>query len=340
MPPTQQRPLFFDHHLGRLLLGKFDAAHCAKRGRKRSGCGPWHREQLVTQRTAFKMPGMRTLSTYLGLGISTLLLAGCQALPSRSVMDPVAWQAHLQRSELPAIGLLGEQHNAPEHQQWQHDTVQALIDRQQLAALVLEMADHGHSTHGLPHSATAAAVKNALQWNEPAWPWHAYGPTVMTAVRAGVPVVGGNLPRAAMQTVMQQPVWDSHLPAAAWQRQREAIRTGHCNLLPEAQITPMARIQLAKDARMAQTLRSQLQPGKTVLLIAGRGHVLRSVGVPTWLPATLHTTVAIAHAGHTLQGDGPDSDHVVLTPALAQQDHCAALRAQWGAAAASAPSNK
>lgn len=232
---------------------------------------------------------------------------------------------------MPSLLLLGEQHDAPEHQSWQRDTAQALIDRNQLAAVVLEMATQGHSTQSLPVTATDTQVQQALQWNDKGWPWQAYGPTVMAAVRAGVPVVGGNLPRSEMHAVMQQTQWDTHLPAAAWEHQRKAIRSGHCDLLPERQITPMARIQLAKDARMAATVQTQLQAGKTVLLIAGRGHVLRSVGVPTWLPAQLGTTIAIAQAGALTQADAADSDYVVRTPAVPAQDHCAGLRAQWGA---------
>lgn len=262
----------------------------------------------------------------------TMVMAG--ALSACSTWQPAplsteAWLQQIAQQPMPAVLLLGEQHDATAHHQWEQRTVQTLAQRGQLAAVVLEMADDGHSTQALPATATEADVQQALQWNDKGWPWKHYGPTVMTAVRAGVPVFGGNLPRAQMQAVMQQAKWDSHLPPAAWQRQREAIRSGHCDLLPEAQITPMARIQLAKDARMAHTLEQQLQPGKTVLLIAGRGHVLRSVGVPAWLPAETSRTIAIAQAGDQPVADAADSDHVVRTPAMPHKDHCAALRKQW-----------
>lgn len=260
----------------------------------------------------------------------TLALHGCSAPMRLPIMEMGTWVQTIRTAPLPTFVLLGEQHDALEHQHWQQATVQTLIARQQLAAVVLEMADQGHSTQGLPMSATERDVQQVLQWNEPAWPWKAYGPSVMTAVRAGVPVVGGNLPRAHMKTVMQQNAWDTHLPAPAWARQRDAIRSGHCDLLPESQITPMARIQLAKDARMAQTMQAHAHPHKTVLLIAGHGHVLRSVGVPTWLPADLTTSIAIAQASTQPPVAPTDSDHVVRTPAMPATDHCAALRTQWG----------
>ena len=80
---------------------------------------------------------------------------------------------------------------------------------------------------------------------------------------------------------------------------------------------------------MAQTIQGQLQPGKTVLLIAGRGHVLRSVGVPTWLPAEVRSSIAIAQAGDRAVVTSGDTDYVVRTAAVPAVDHCAQLRQQW-----------
>ncbi|MFA9287105.1 ChaN family lipoprotein [Comamonas sp. SY3] len=259
------------------------------------------------------------------------LLAGCA---SQAPQSPAPASAAMDRStmslaEAPDVLLLGEQHDAAAHQQWQRATVAHWAARQQLAAVVLEMADAGHSTQGLAPSASDAQVQQALAWNDKGWPWRHYGPVVMSAVQAGVPVLGGNLPRAQMREVMQQTRWDSHLPAAAWQRQLDAMADGHCGLLPNHQLAPMARIQLAKDESMASTATAQLQPGKTVLLIAGRGHVLRSTGIPTWLPAGTRSVVAIGQAGNQAQADAADRDWVHSTPALPAEDHCAALREKW-----------
>ena len=61
--------------------------------------------------------------------------------------------AQMSQPTPPALLLLGEQHDAAAHQQWQAQTVQWLAQRQQLAALVLEMAEAGHSTQGLAATA-------------------------------------------------------------------------------------------------------------------------------------------------------------------------------------------
>ena len=245
------------------------------------------------------------------------------------MVPAAAWPERLQQW-LPAdVLLLGEQHDAPDHQRLQREAVAWLASRGQLAALVMEMAERGRSTQGLPRDASEAQARAALQWDDAAWPWKAYGPVVMAAVGTGVPVLGGNLPRARMRAAMGEAAWDQHLPAPALQRQYTALREGHCGLLPESQMAPMARIQIARDASLARTAQQALRPGQTVLLIAGGGHVLRDRGVPTHWPADLRSKVLLAQAGQAQAAIKTEVDAVVQTPALAPQDHCAALRERW-----------
>ncbi|QIL42935.1 ChaN family lipoprotein [Acidovorax sp. HDW3] len=277
---------------------------------------------------------MKTLRPLWPLAALSLWLAGCASLAPPPLVPelPLAdWPAPLASTAPPALLLLGEQHDAAAHQQWQAHSVQWLAARGQLAALVLEMAEAGHSTQGLPAQADAAAVRQALAWNDSAWPWAHYGPAVLAAVRAGVPVYGGNLPRAQMKAAQQDSALDTHLSAPAWQRQQDAVRAGHCDLLPPAQILPMARIQLARDRSLAQTGQALLQPGRTVLLIAGLQHVQRHLGIPTWWGQKYESKVAIAQAGQAQAAIKTEADWIVLTPALAPRDHCAELRQSWGA---------
>ena len=284
-----------------------------------------------TRWAAHRRPALASLVAVSALS-ALALLAGCAA--PGAAAPPPALHPRLQ-ALLPAdVLLLGESHDAPDHQRLQRETVQALAARGQLAAVVMEMAEQGHSTTGLPRDATEAQAQAALQWKDAAWPWQAYGPVVMAAVRAGVPVWGGNLPRERMREAMADTAWDRHLPAAALQRQHEALREGHCGLLPESQIAPMARIQIARDASLARTAQAAAAtaaaPGQTVLLIAGSGHVLRSLGVPTHLPADLASKVAVALSGIVQTAIKSEADAVIATPALPARDACEALRKQWG----------
>lgn len=265
------------------------------------------------------------------IGLGVLGLSGCVHRPSHSALT--RWQAYLSDTsqQSPRLWLLGEQHNAPEHPQWQAHTVQWLAERGQLAAVVLEMADTGYSTQGLAPQASAEQVQQALHWNDAAWPWQHYGPVVMTALRWGVPVYGGNLPRSAMKEVQHQTHWDRHLAYAAWQGQQQAIRVGHCGLLPESQIVPMTRIQLARDESLARMVLQVQRPAQTVVLIAGFAHVQRSTGIPTWLPPNFPYQIAIAQAQSSEPAESTEStalefDYLYRTPALTSQDECAALR--------------
>lgn len=252
-------------------------------------------------------------------------LAGC-ASSSAPARD---WTQQLQRwSDAPLV-LLGEQHDAAAHQAWQQATVQQLATQERLAALVIEMAPRTGSTASLARDASEDAVQQALQWQDAAWPWPRYRGVVMAAVRAGVPVLGGNLPRADMKQAMRNQNLDTHLPPEAWQRQLDAIREGHCGLLPDTQLPPMARIQLARDASMAEVAKAAIRPGKTVVLVAGRGHVLRGVGIPTWLPESAAAKVAVAQAGETSVAHESDVDWLQKTDALPAKDHCAELREKF-----------
>jgi uncharacterized iron-regulated protein len=225
--------------------------------------------------------------------------------------------------------LLGEQHDAPEHQQIHQQVIAVLAQRSQLGALALEMADTGVSTAKLHPSSTEQETKKALKWDDKGWPWEAYGPAVMTAVRAGVLVVGANLPRESMRGSMSDSTLDGQLPDRALKAQQQQIRVGHCNLLPESQITPMTRIQIARDIKMAEMLREVALPGKVVLLLSGSGHADRLLGVPQHLPASLKVKAVRLRAGEAAATDTPEAfDAVWPTPALPEKDYCAAFKAQ------------
>ncbi|MBK6615250.1 ChaN family lipoprotein [Ottowia sp.] len=261
--------------------------------------------------------------------VFVLCLAACASSPPLNGAE----QARL-AALLPAdVLLLGEQHDAPEHQRIERQAVAWLAARGALAAVALEMAEQGRATTGLPRAASEAEVRAALGWHDVAWPWAAYGPVVMGAVRAGVPVLGANLPAARLREAMQDESLDARLPPAALAEQRRRIREGHCHALPEARIAPMARVQIARDRAMAATAAGARQPGRTVLLIAGGGHVHRALGVPRHLSPDLKSKVLLASTDTAPEaiesradGDGlSKGDQRWLTPPLPPRDHCAAF---------------
>ena len=197
-----------------------------------------------------------------------------------------------------------------------------------LHALVLEMAQQGVSTAGLPREASEAQVRAALQWDDFAWPWARYRELVLAAVRAGVPVWGANLPRSALKEAQADARWDATIPAEAWSRLRDAVREGHCGLVPDELLGPLVRMQVARDRSLAQAVVQQLAsspPVRITVLHAGAVHAARRTGVPLHL-----AELAPAFAVRTL-AFGPDrspADFDERRPARKgpQADHCAALR--------------
>ena len=264
------------------------------------------------------------------------MAGGCASFPEAPILEkPGDSAAALTASRLDAllpadVLLVGEQHDAAEHQQIEQQVIAVLASRGLLAALALEMADAGVSTASLKPSATDKQTRRALKWDDKAWPWQAYGPAVMTAVRAGVPVLGANLPRTAMQTSMSDSKLDAQLPGPALKAQQQEIRIGHCNLLPESQIQPMTRIQIARDISMAATLSQALLPGKVVVLLSGNGHADRKLGVPQHLRADLKAKSIQLRAGDARASESAGTfDAVWPTPALPETDHCDRLREQF-----------
>ena len=268
--------------------------------------------------------------------MAAVLLSGCViglgAGVSISGPAPTAEHNGLQGLTPVDVWLLGEQHDAPAHQARQRELVADLQSRGALAAVVMEMAERGGSTQKLLPGASEAQAQQALNWpasQGAGWDWAVYGPLVMQAVRAGVPVLGGNLPRTELRDAMHNSAFDQQLKPADWTSQQANIREGHCQMLPETQIVPMTRVQLARDASMAQTIETALVPGKTVLLVAGNQHVRRDLGVPQHLKAGIRSTVVLMASGDPGNGENASAaDQVWHTAALPDQDHCADFKAQ------------
>ena len=265
------------------------------------------------------------------------LVSACAHRPEAPILAPLSGQAAFDTAArleklLPAdVLLVGEQHDAPEHQQIEQQVVAELAQRGMLAAVALEMADAGTSTDRLLPSSSDEQVRLALRWKDNAWPWSAYGPAVMTAVRAGVMVLGANLPGNQMRDRMADSKLDTMLPGPALKAQQQGIRTGHCNLLPETQITPMTRIQIAKDISMASTLSQAAVPGKVVVLLSGTGHADRFLGVPQHLNPDFKVKVIRLNAGPVTGGDKATAyDMAWVTLALPEKDYCEGLREQFG----------
>ena len=270
---------------------------------------------------------------------TVLALAGC-AIPAANTPYPDPIQIS---QLLPADAiLLGEQHDAPDHQRIHRFVVETLARQQTLAALALEMAPQGQSTEKLDAQADEDMVRKALQWSNKTWSWDTYGPVVMAAVRAGVPVFGANLPPARLRETMADAGFDLLLPGPALALQQQRIRVGHCDLLPESQVAPMTRIQIARDMAMAQTVRQAARAGKTVVLLAGGSHVDRRLGIPQHLPLEFNAKAVLLHGGNVpvAEQNAMEFDQFWATRPAPPSDHCADFKAHQAKSVAASPTPK
>lgn len=262
-------------------------------------------------------------------------LAGHILGPGDTVLSP---SQLVHRCASAAICMLGEQHDHPDHHALQAWLIEALASREELAAVALEMADAGTRFDG-PRDASEAVVREALHWNMQGWPWALYAPPVMAAVRAGITVVGVNLPDAAMKSAYADPRWDASVPDAARKHIIQEVLDSHCGLLSEPQAAKMARIQFARDDSMAGHALALARRGKTVVLLTGSVHADLASGIALHLaahgaPPDLASPVdAFSLLLQGLDADTPARvpqgyDAVWFTPATPPIDHCAQLKQQ------------
>ncbi len=248
-------------------------------------------------------------------------------LPSAVLLALAACAAPLPPLPDAPVLIFGEQHDQPDHQRQTAEAVASLASQGRLAALVIEMAERGRSTAGLPRDADAARVREALAWD--GWEWPVYERVVMAAVRAGVPVLGGNLPRARLRETMADTRRDALLSAPVRERIAEAVREGHCGLLPASQEPGMVRVQIGRDQSLAATVAEALQPGRQVILLTGAQHASRDRGVPLHLamrPEAPRVHVVIfGPEAHGLAGDEQRNARVTPRP-----DPCEGLAERLG----------
>lgn len=226
--------------------------------------------------------------------------------------------------------LYGEQHDQPDHQRRVAAEIERLARAGRLGAVVIEMAERGRSTTGLPRGADAAQVRAALAWGGPGgsggWDWDTYAPVVLAAVRAGVPVFGGNLPRDQLRAAMADAARDAQVDAAARERLAVAVREGHCGLLPAAQEPGMVRVQIARDRSMAEAIAAA---PKVVLLLTGAQHAARDRGVPRHL-ATIAPELGVQVTIFGAPIGGLVADRWQAAERVSRPDPCEGLARQLG----------
>lgn len=309
------------------------------------------------------------LASFLCLLLGVIMgMSACAPLPPRETeaAHPLAgriWSAGEQRFVTPAelldhmagarFVLLGEIHDNPRHHELQAWAVAALGERNRRLALVAEMiaADQGPGLalfQAEPRT-RAARLETFIHWADSGWPdFGLYEPIFDAALRAGFPLVAGNLDRAvvpAMHRAGLRALLEAErqrldlikgVPVDIATKLGRRIADAHCGIFaPEKasadKLANFVAIQYARDAYMAQAMRDG-QGEDGAILIAGAEHVRRATGVPHHL-ARFKTrgpivSVALMEVDYNRQEPGlydADADYVWFTGGFGRGDPCAGL---------------
>jgi uncharacterized iron-regulated protein len=306
---------------------------------------------------------MKTLCAAL---VSLIVLTACTSGKSTSA-DGLRWQSPL-LTEHPLIGriwdvhaqafisedallqalgtadiaILGEKHDNPDHHAIQRRLLAGLTQAQALASVSFEMLDSSQQS-ALDSLAGVdlgeeETVRSHLRWDEDGWDWALYGPLVLDAARANIPLRAANISMDEMRAVYAEPlaaVVAEALGEAQLERLHREIDESHCGMLPQSQFPAMVRVQQARDAAMAASLDSAAEGVR--VLIAGNFHARHDLGVSNYLPETAGTVLSLGILEVSAQLTDPPQylqefvevlphDYVWFTPAVSAEDYCASLR--------------
>lgn len=235
------------------------------------------------------------------------------------------------------IAMLGEVHDNPAGHALRLQALEMALETQGWRpAIAMEQFDRENQPLLTRAQATCTDADCVIAMASPdnhAWQWEYYKPLIAWALRERLPLLAANLSRASAGRVMQAGLGsvfytmalrdlglEFGAPAAVQQAQEQEVADGHCGMLPPAMHAGMARAQIARDAMMAQVIKSVQD--RPVVLIAGNGHVRRDLGVARWLgDASAYTVGFVEQAAPAGRYDRAE-----IIPAQARPDPCASIK--------------
>ncbi len=280
------------------------------------------------------------------LALLLAALAACTVAPpgGPGVQPPPPWPWESRLSG-PAIVLLGEVHDNAVQHRLRLELLERAFAAGWRPAIAMEQLDREHQADidqaraQFPHDADRLLERAAA--DRSGWNWAYYRPFVELALRYDVPLLAANLSRADAMRIAREGYaavfdpaqraalgLDRAVPADIERIQSAEISSGHCDAVPVALLPGMVRAQLARDAWMADVLRSHAAQG--IVLLAGNGHTRRDIGVPHWLGPEASArvlSVGFLEAGGSRSAPGA-WDVIVRTPAAVREDPCKGIRAR------------
>lgn len=223
--------------------------------------------------------------------------------------------------------LLGEVHDNPDGHRARLALLRARIASGWRPAIAMEQFDRERQPdldRAGRECRDAACVVAMAASVKAGWNWDLYAPVIELALREHLPLLAANLSRADAGKIVEHG-YGEPLPAEILEAQVGEVRAGHCGMLPDDMLAPMATAQVARDAAMAEVIARGLAANPDgVVLLAGNGHVRRDIGVPAWLRARGLGFESVGFIEDAAEAAHFDRAEVV--PAFARPDPCAKFK--------------
>jgi len=214
----------------------------------------------------------------------------------------MSWVELMERAVAVDYLVVGEKHDNDRHHHYEMEILKSLSLRGELNFVVLEMlATDQNEALTASRELRGEALKAALKWERTGWDWQAYGQILELLLDGGIELRPGNLARSEVMERMRggrslEEVGRLSVPAQ--EMLLDILEEGHCQMVPRDRLGPMLNIQVARDLQMQRAMGAP--GGKTIVLIAGRFHARRDLGVPLHLrteyPAAKTASVGLVEA--------------------------------------------
>ncbi|MEM8844611.1 MAG: ChaN family lipoprotein [Pseudomonadota bacterium] len=240
------------------------------------------------------------------------------------------------------IILLGETHTNADHHIGQANVIQYFIDQGESVALYWEMLPHEgwEPDKSVGHDLETLLIQ--LKEQAKGWEWDIYTPILKLSLKHDLPLNGANLTKQERTNYTQPDECEiirnqqklefcDALSVEKIDYLKQLIFAAHCEYLPLEHTDPLVNTQIAKDAAFALNI-TQSRDMDKVILIAGKNHVRKDIGVPVHLQQLGETSNSIAfvavdpertHLNDYLKHEFEDQyDYMVFTPSDRNQDPC------------------
>ena len=269
------------------------------------------------------MPAMRPVLPF----FLACALGAC-AVPGRPATQVTPATTQAAPAAAPKVLLLGEVHDNPDGHRARLALLRARIDAGWRPAIAMEQFDRERQPdldRAQRECKDAACVVAMASPGKASWNWDLYAPVIDLALREHLPLYAANLSRADAGKIVEHG-YDRPVPADVLQPQVDEVRAGHCGMLPDEMLAPMATAQIARDVAMADVVSGALAANPDgVVLIAGNGHVRRDFAVAYWLRQRGIAAETIGFVEDA--AEVPHFDGAEVVPAFKREDPCAKFRA-------------